>query len=361
VANKPRRELKRIELAARGLALTLVIALALGLVWLKNSGAFGGDPELAADVPTAGGSLAKGSDVKILGVIVGKVTTITRADDGGVRVGMKIAGSELDRIPANVQARILPATVFGTSFLDLVVKGTPSKDPLKAGAKIPADLSVDTLELQQALDDIDRLVRALGPAELQQAIASAAEALKGRGQKIGDIMELADRYLARLHPQIPLIRTDLEKLAANLDLVDELAPDFLDATEDALVTFNTIVSQRATIAQLITGATALTQDSRELLKATVPDAVRFLDNGVILLDALYDNRKVGITDAIKTNLMLGESVAKIREKNWIQSDAITTFGAPEFYKVKDRPQWGKGSARTSARVPSLRSLVKGAN
>ena len=41
---------------------------------------------------------------------------------------------------------------------------------------IPADQTQDTLELQQALDDIDRWSRRSGPAELASAMASGAGA-----------------------------------------------------------------------------------------------------------------------------------------------------------------------------------------
>ena len=112
--------------------------------------------------------------MKINGVIIGRVTEITRGPDGDVRIGMLVHEDDLDSIPANVEARILPATVFGTSFVDLVVYDGASDDALEAGAVIPADKTQGTLELQQALDDIDRLVTALGPAELASAIGSAA-------------------------------------------------------------------------------------------------------------------------------------------------------------------------------------------
>ena len=46
---------------------------------------------------------------------------------------------------------------------------------------------------------------------------------------------------------MPLVREDLRKLATNLEVVDDVAPDLLDATEDGLVTLNTIVSQQAAI------------------------------------------------------------------------------------------------------------------
>jgi virulence factor Mce-like protein len=357
-APQPRRDLTRLELALRGLAVAVVVVLVLALLFLRGAGAFGGPPEVAAEVENAGGSLGEGSDVKVLGVVVGEVTDITRADGGGVRVGMRIDESEIGDIPANVEARILPATVFGTSYLDLVVRGTPAADALADGATVPADTSVETLELQQALDDIDSLVRAVGPAELQLAISSAAEALEGRGERIGEIMELADSYLTRLQPRLPLLRSDLEKLSANLDLVDRLAPDFLTATEDALVTFTTITSQRAAIAQIVLGGTELVQDGRALLEQVVPDAVRFLDNGVILLDILYDNREVGITDAIRTNIVLGQTLPTNVERKWLRSDAIVQLGAPDFYGPEDRPDWGGGTQRSQRPVPSLRTMVQ---
>lgn len=213
----------------------LVFAALLGIVYVRASSTIGGDPEVSAVVRNAGGSLRPGSDVKISGVIIGRVTEITRAPDGDVRVGMLVDQDDLDSVPANVVARILPATVFGTSFVDLVVYDGPSDDALEAGAVIPADTTQGTLELQQALDDIDRLVDALGPAELASAIGSAAIALDGRGEKIGEIIDTADTYLARLNPRMPLLRSDLRKLAADLQLIDEVAPDLLQATEDGQI------------------------------------------------------------------------------------------------------------------------------
>ncbi len=313
-------------------------ALLLGAAWLRMSGAVGGDPEVSAQLRNAGGSLRSGSDVKIAGVIVGKVTGIARGDDGGVRVDMRLPDSDLSNIPDNVVARILPATVFGTSFVDLVVHESPSGEALTAGAVIPADQTQDTLELQQALDDIDRLVKALGPAELASAIGSAAKALEGRGEQLGEIVDTLAAYLGRLNPQLPLVRSNVRQLATNLEVVDDIAPDLLDATEDGLVTLNTIVAQQAAIRAIIVGGTGLVRTSTTFLDENRADAVRVINDGATLLDALYDNRRAGISGAIGLNVLLGQKLTSILDHGFGRTDAQLRSDAPPYYTAADRPR-----------------------
>ena len=319
-----RRAPERNQLALRGLAVIGLLVAALGLAYLRVTGAIGGDPALTAQVRDAGGALRPGSDVKL---------------------ELTIAEDTLERVPANVVARILPATVFGTTFLDLVPDGERSTEPLQAGATIPADTRQGTLELQQALDDIDRLVKALGPAELQSAISAMATALDGRGQQIGRLIDTADRYLGRLEPRLPLLRSDLRKLADNLDLVDEIAPELLDATENSLVTVDTIVTQRASIAALITGGTTLARTAGSFLGRNEQRIVRMLENGALLLDILYDNRRIGITGAIATNNRLGQVVPPIVQEGFVRTDGRFTTQVPRMYGPQDRPTYGRMSLR----------------
>jgi phospholipid/cholesterol/gamma-HCH transport system substrate-binding protein len=333
-----RRELRRQDYARRGVVVLMGFAVLLAAAWLRSTGAVGGDPEVSANVRNAGGSLRSGSDVKIAGVIVGRVTGITRGDDGGVRVEMRLPEDDLEHIPDNVVARILPATVFGTSFVDLVVHDSPSGTPLKAGAVIPADRTQGTLELQQALDDIDRLVKALGPAELASAIGSAAQALDGRGARIGEIVDTLTAYLTRINPRLPTVRSDLRKLATNLEVIDDVAPDLLDATEDGLVTLNTVVTQQAAIRAIITGGTSLARTSTAFLDENREQAIRVINDGAILLDALYDNRRSGISGSIGTNALLGPEIASTLKAGFLRTDAQMRTDPPPYYGAADRPR-----------------------
>lgn len=336
-----RRELKRSDYARRGLLTLVGGGVLLGLLFMRSTGTFGGPEHVQAQLADAGGSIGKQADVKIRGVIVGKVTGIARGPEGGVRVKMNIPGSKLAMIPANVVARILPATVFGTSFVDLTVHGEKSARGLKAGAVIPADSTQGTLELQQALDDIDTLVKAVGPAELASALGSAAQALDGRGLQIGDTIDLANSYLAKLNPKLPLARADLRKVVTNLQLAENVAPDLLAATNDALVAARTIVDEKAAIATLISGGTSLTNQANTFLKDNQAQLVRFLDNSATLLDIVYANRHAGITGAIMTNRMLNEKLSSALKHGFIDSSTTLQIKAPpDYYTTADCPRFG---------------------
>lgn len=333
------RDVTRSQLARRGL-LTIVALLVIGtFISLRSNGTFGEAPHVSADVATAGGALRKGSDVKMNGVIVGKVSSITRAEDGGVQVDMEMSEDDLGYIPDNVVARILPATVFGTTYVDLVVHGAASEDFLGAGDKIEADSTQDTLEFQQALDDIDRLVKALGPAELASAIGSAAQALDGRGEQISSTVDLLNSYLDRINPRMPAIRSDLDALATNVGIIDEIAPDLLDATDDGLEFLATIVRKEAALNALIAGGTSLAETARGFLADNQQHLVDFINGSAVLVDALYDNRRAGITDAMTLNIALGREIPSALREGFLETDLYMRLDFPGYYGSGDRPSY----------------------
>ena len=338
---RPRRDPSRPELASRGLVVLVVVALLLGAAYLRGSGRWGGDPEVYADVTNAGGSLRAGSDVKLRGVIVGRVTAIGRAPDGSVRVAMRLPDDSLHQVPGDVVARILPATVFGTSFVDLVPPKNTGATSLRAGAVVLADRSTDTIELQQALDDIDALVKALGPAELATTIGAAAVALHDRGDQLGRTSEVLLAYLHKLNPAMPLVRDDLRRLADGLEVVRDIAPDLLQATDDGLVTARTIVDEQAAIEAILENGTGFASDSDAFIRANGDDLARFIDNGYRLLDAVYDNRRLGFTGAILTNIQIDAAVASAVKDGALQTDAVLQLDAPPYYGPGDRPSYGR--------------------
>lgn len=333
------RDITRQQLARRGLIVLVALAVVGTFVTLRSNATFGTRPHVEADLANAGGALRPGSDVKLNGIIVGEVTEVRRSDDGtGVTVDMAMSEDDLESVPGNVVARILPATVFGTTFVDLVVHGEP-QGTLEAGTKVAADTTQETLELQQALDDIDRLVKALGPAELASAIGSAAEALDGRGAQIGATVETLSSYLGRLNPRMPQVRRDLDALAATVTLLDEIAPDLLAATDDVLVTMNTVVTQQAAITALLSGGTTLAATAREFLTRNQDDLVRYINGSSVLLDVLYDNRRVGITDAISINIALGRTLPATVREGFVETDGIMRLSPPGYYGRQQRPTY----------------------
>ena len=345
------RDVPRNVLARRGVLVVVGVVLVGVLVSLRGNGTFGAVPHVRAEVATAGGALRSGSDVKMRGVIVGRVSEVGRSESGGVSIDIALSESDREHVPANVVARVLPATVFGTTFVDLVVRGSASAESIEAGAVIGPDESQETLELQQALDDIDRLVDALGPSELQSAIGSAARALDGRGVQLGRTVRTVDGFLDRVNPRMSAVRADLVSLAEATRVVGEVAPDLLEATDDGLVFLDTVVTQEAALTSLISGGTDLAVTAQRFLSRNQRHLVRWINDTGGLVDVLYDNRRAGITDAITVNLTAGGRFEGVLENGYIRNDGVLRTTLPAYYGARDRPSY------TPARRTGISAMV----
>ena len=118
------REPERATLVARGVAFLTVVVLLVMWLFLLGRGTFDDRMEATVLVDSAGGALVEGSDVKYRGVLVGKVAGIRDAAEsaGKVEVAVDLEPTVAEEVPGNVMARVLPASVFGTSFVDLVTR-----------------------------------------------------------------------------------------------------------------------------------------------------------------------------------------------------------------------------------------------
>ena len=320
------------ELALRGLVFIGLIALLVGLIELQHNGAFGGQPKATAILRNAGGSLPKNSDVKDHGVIVGFVNSVSPGPNGQVAVGLSFKDSTIGTIPGDVVARILPANVFGTSYVDL---SSPTESlsggSLHAGQTIPADTRYDTIELQNALDDIDRLVKALSPKDLSAALGAISHALDGRGTTIGQTAVEFDNYLKKLQPEIPTLQADIAKSAQALGVVNNVAPGLLNATGHALNLLDTLVQHQADLDTLLKSGITLANTSSEFLAKNSPQLVKWLHDVSLLTNALYDNRRIGISGLIQVNAVLGQLLNTAITRGYVRVDIPLVLTAPRGY------------------------------
>jgi ABC-type transporter Mla subunit MlaD len=139
---------------------------------------------------------------------------------------------------------------------------------------------------------------------------------------------------------MPAVRADLHQLVANLQLAQEVAPDLLQATNDALVAARTIVDEKASIATLISGGTALTAQANAFLSANAANLIRFIDNSATLLDVVYLNRHLGITGSIMTNRMLSAKLSTIVRHGFLEAATSFVLDLPPYYTSANCPRFG---------------------
>ncbi len=333
-------------LLRRAVAAVVVAAVLSSLVLAYGKGMFFDRVQVSAVVDDAGGALTSGSDVKSRGVIIGEVTSIS-SDGDRVRIGLNVTGKHARNLPSDVKARVLPATVFGTTFVDLVAPGDSQTAAvgLRQHQLIQQDKSIETVELQDTLDSTDRVLSAINPAQLSTTLARVAGAVRGRGAELGDTLETLDAYLARLEPHLPLVQEDLRLLGINLHVLAETSPDLLKALDDSLTTTRTITDKRRQFATSLTQARGLVDTADAFLRRNKPNIVRSLTNSAITFDALYDYRH-GLPGGFQSFVTFGERASQgFSDGPYLHTDVFIKTGAGAPYGAADCPQYGDGAAQ----------------
>jgi len=152
------------------IAAGIVIVLLIGAVLLLIPGS--GEKHVVAEFPRAI-SLYKGSDVKILGVAVGKVDEV---DPEGTKVVVKFHYNDKYKVPADAKAAVISPSIVGDRFIQLTPVYTGGAT-LADNAKLGLDRTATPLELDQIFGSITDLTTALGPEGANRPDASGTGAL----------------------------------------------------------------------------------------------------------------------------------------------------------------------------------------
>jgi phospholipid/cholesterol/gamma-HCH transport system substrate-binding protein len=197
---------------------TRLLGSAVGLALLGGAagcGAFSNDSRktLTASFDRTVG-LYEASDVRVLGVRIGEVTSITPEGDS-VRVEM--AYDDKYDIPADARAVVVAPSIVSDRYVQLtpVYQGGPTLDD---GAVLSADRTAVPVELDEIYASLDQLNLALGPqgankdGALSDALKVGAENLDGNGELLNATL----KDFATLVSTVDDSRDDLFGTVANL-------------------------------------------------------------------------------------------------------------------------------------------------
>lgn len=143
-------------------AIVLLVIFATYLVFRPG----GDEKTITADFPRTV-SLYEGSDVKILGVPVGKVDKITPM---GTKVRVRLHFDGKDPVPASAKAAVVSPSIVGDRFVQLTPAYT-SGPKMQSGAHLGLDKTATPLELDEIFSSINDLDKALGPDGANKADA----------------------------------------------------------------------------------------------------------------------------------------------------------------------------------------------
>ncbi|MCA1711781.1 MAG: MCE family protein [Actinobacteria bacterium] len=260
-APKPSGLAALVRLRLAGVGFLVVIALLVGLTVALYQKTFTPVVDVTLQADRIGNQLSAPADVKLRGLVVGEVRGVSSTGDGA-KVELALQPDKVRLIPRNVEARLLPKTLFGEKFVDLVLPDSPSEARLKQGDVIPQDRSKTAIETERVLNDFLPLLQSLKPAQLSMTLNALSAALRGRGDRLGNNFELVDAYFKELNPELPKIQENFRGLADVTNNYADAAPDLLRMLDNFSAVARNTVDQKQELATFLS-STATFADSAD--------------------------------------------------------------------------------------------------
>ncbi len=217
---------RRLRQQLAGLLFLAVLAALVGTTVALYQKSFTEVTTVYVDADRIGNQLTKGADVKARGLLVGEVRDVS-STGRGARIELALDPAQAQRLPSDLRAQMLPKTLFGEKFVSLVPDDDSRARPLHEGSVIAQDHSETARETAEALDGLLPLLQTLRPQDLSVTLNALSTALRGRGNRLGQSLELTDTYLKGINPELPTLSEDFRGIADFANTLDEASPDFL--------------------------------------------------------------------------------------------------------------------------------------
>jgi virulence factor Mce-like protein len=253
-----------VRLRLSGVVFLIVIGLLVALTVALYTKAFTPVAKVTLKTDRIGNQLSVQADVKLRGLIVGEVRSVSSHGEGAT-VELALDPAKINLIPANVEAQLVPKTLFGEKFVNLITPAAPSAEHLRAGDEIPQDRSKAALETEKVLDHMLPLLQSLKPAQLSLALNALSSALRGRGDRLGANFVRVDAYFKELNPELPAIQEDFRGLADLSESYAAAAPDLLRLVDNSAAVSRNVVDQKEELSTFLSSTTTFADTFADIL------------------------------------------------------------------------------------------------
>src|SRR5215470_9103655 len=234
---------------------------------------------------SVGNEMHVGANVMVRGVQVGEVRSIS-ADGTGARLELAIQPDMVPHLPANVTAMMLPTTLFGERYVDLLIPAQPTVARLTAGSVIRQNHSADAVEVEKVLDNLLPALQASEPDKLSVTLTAIAQGLQGHGKELGQTLVQLDSVLRRYNPHLPALNNDIRQLAGVARTLNTASPNLLQALDDFTVTSQTLTSEQASFSALYATVTTASDDIRGFLDTNSNNIIQLSTDSTATLQIL---------------------------------------------------------------------------
>ena len=274
-----------------GLGLVTMLALVAGIAFVSFvlSGGMRRSYPVTVTFDRAGQLLETGGDVKLRGVLVGRIGEI-EADEAGNAV-IQLEMDPAHRVPNNVGAAIRGKTLFGEKFVELRDSLEAPTGNLQAGDQIPIERTLAAFELEEVMEQLLPVLMAIEPGDLGAAFSALAEGVKGQEDAARRAIDNSLLALRNLNSNQDSLDRVLGGLDEGADALARSAPSLASALND-FDSFNRVVlANRNDASASLRNAPTWLDEFGQIMESKYGDLVDISVKGVDVLDLVTGHRE----------------------------------------------------------------------
>jgi phospholipid/cholesterol/gamma-HCH transport system substrate-binding protein len=235
-------------------------------------------------------SVNVGDDVRISGVRVGQVTSLSIVDNQFARVEFSVEQGRT--LPGGVRATIKYRNMVGQRYVALTPGAGPAAEALARGTEIPLDRTTPALDLTELFNGFKPLFQALSPQEVNQLSGEIVQVLQGEGGTVESLLAHTGSLTSTLASRDQVIGQVIDNLNSVLKTVNAKG----DQLSTLISTLRRLVSglaeDRTAIGEAIDGMASLASATAGLFEQARPP----LKDTIAGLDTLSQNLVTGESD-----------------------------------------------------------------
>ncbi|MEU5842538.1 MCE family protein [Rhodococcus sp. NPDC047139] len=291
------------------------------------------------------------SSVKVDGVPVGRVESISVASDFGWTADVGIVLDSTVDLPANAFATVEQSSLLGEKFVQLTPpEDEPPTGRLADGDVIPLERTRHATELEPVLGALSLLLNGGGVGQLAPIVRELSTAFDGREDTTRSLIEQAEALITGLEQQRDDITRALDGLDQLTVRVAEQNEKIAGILDELPVATEVLEQQRPELTQLLaqldrlgsTGVDILDQSKEDLiadLLALRPTLQQLAASGDDLVEALAFVPTVPFPDGVE-KIALGNSVNLFLVVDLQIGDALAALGVGQGEPVYREPRFG---------------------
>ncbi|MEY2397774.1 MAG: phospholipid/cholesterol/gamma-HCH transport system substrate-binding protein [Actinomycetota bacterium] len=263
----------------------IFILVAVAVVVLGGKIAYGAtDPvyHLQGTFSAAGQGLLSGSDVKIHGVNIGKVSSIKLVKG---RALIRLTIHKRESVPTAANAVIRPKTLFGEKFVDIEPGPTEATGPfLKDGGTIRK--TQGGFEVERILTDLYPILKEIKPEELSTILDTLARSSEGVAPNVNHALHSLSVFANGQANNVAETERFIDDMALLSDTLNQHADEAVALARDAHEALPSINAHAQEFTDVLKNTARLTGDVADVLEHNQPLLNKLVPEGAKTLNTL---------------------------------------------------------------------------